>query len=188
MKKHEIVGYNRANLGKTESKALRTEGYVPGVIYGGKSQVHFYAPAILFRQLLTSPEAYEVTLNIEGDEYVGILQDTQFHPVNDQLIHADFLEIVEGKDIKVEVPIRFVGTAPGVQKGGKLIQKMRKLKLRGAVDRIPDFVDVNVADLDLGKTIKVGAVTLEGVEILDGPLLPIASIEIPRSMRGKTAA
>ncbi|WP_128543529.1 50S ribosomal protein L25/general stress protein Ctc [Larkinella soli] len=187
MKQHEIVGFKRANLGKKESKALRAEGYVPSVLYGGKEQVHFYAPAILFRTLLTTPDAYEVHLNIEGDEYKAILQDTQFHPVNDMLLHADFLELVEGKDVRVEVPIRFIGTAPGVQKGGKLIQKVRKLKLRGAADRIPDYVDVNVSDLDMGKTIKVGAIQLEGVEILDGPLNPIASIEIPRSMRGKTS-
>ncbi|GAB3901837.1 50S ribosomal protein L25/general stress protein Ctc [Larkinella knui] len=187
MKQHEIVGYNRANLGKTESKALRIEGNVPCVLYGGKTQVHFYSPAILFRKLLTTPEAYEVTLNIEGDEYKAILQDAQFHPVNDQILHCDFLEIVDGVDIKVEVPIRFTGVAPGVQKGGKLIQKLRKLKLRGAAERIPDYVDVNIADLDLGKTVKVSAVQLEGVEILDGPMLPIATIEIPRSMRGKAA-
>ena len=187
MKQHEIVGYQRANLGKTESKALRIEGNVPCVLYGGKTQVHFYSPAILFRKLLTTPDAYEVTLNIEGDEYKAILQDTQFHPVNDQILHADFLEIVEGKDIRVDVPIRFSGTSPGVQQGGKLIQKMRKLKLRGAYDMIPDYVDVNISGLELGKTVKVSAIQVEGVEILDSLALPIATIEIPRSMRGKTA-
>ena len=187
MKKHEIVGYQRANLGKSESKTLRAEGFVPGVLYGGQNQVHFYAPTILFRQLLSTPDAYEVTLNIEGTEYKAILQDTQFHPVNDMLLHADFLEIVDGKDVKVEVPVRFVGTAPGVQKGGKLLQKVRKLKLKGPADRIPDYVDVNVDDLDMGRTIKVNAVQLEGVEILENPSNPIVSIEIPRAMRGKTA-
>ena len=187
MKQHEIVGYNRANLGKTESKALRIEGNVPCVLYGGKTQVHFYSPAILFRTLLTTPDAYEVTLNIEGDEYKAILQDAQFHPVNDQILHADFLEIVEGKDIKVDVPIRFSGISPGVQQGGKLIQKMRKLKLSGPYTKIPDYVEVNISNLELGKTVKVSAIQVEGVEILDSMALPIATIEIPRSMRGKAA-
>jgi len=186
MKKHEIVGFKRASLGKSEVSTLRAEGNVPCVLYGGKEQVMFYSPAILFRQLLSTPDAYEVTLNIEGDEYRAILQETQYHPVSDMLLHADFLEIVPGKAVKVEVPIRFVGTAPGVQKGGKLIQKVRKLKLKGQVENIPDYVDVDVTDLDLGKTIKVGAVQLEGVEILDNVSNPIASIEIPRSMRGQT--
>ncbi|WP_266366065.1 50S ribosomal protein L25/general stress protein Ctc [Tellurirhabdus rosea] len=185
MKKHEIVGFKRANLGRSESIALRAEGYVPGVLYGGTEQVHFYAPTILFRQLLSTPDAYEVTLNIEGDEYRAILQETQYHPVSDQLLHADFLQIVDGKPLKVEVPIRFVGTAPGVQKGGKLIQKLRKMKLKGLAENIPDYVDVDVTTLDLGKTVKVGQVTVEGVEILDNVSNPIASIEIPRSMRGK---
>ncbi|MFT4033254.1 MAG: 50S ribosomal protein L25, partial [Siphonobacter sp.] len=101
MKQLEIVGYKRANLGKKESKDLRIEGYVPAVVYGGAEQIHFYAPTILFRDLLFTPDAYEVTLNIEGDIHKAILQDTQFHPVNDSLLHADFLEIT-GKPIKVE--------------------------------------------------------------------------------------
>jgi large subunit ribosomal protein L25 len=185
MKKHEIVGYKRANLGRTESATLRAEGYIPSVLYGNGEQVHFYAPTILFRQLLSTPDAYEVTLNIEGDEYKAILQETQFHPVSDMLLHADFLQIVDGKPLKIEVPVRFVGTAPGVQKGGKLVQKIRKLKLKGTAENIPDYVDVDINNLDLGKTIKVGQVTVEGVEILDSPSNPIASIEIPRSMRGK---
>ena len=188
MKQLEIVGFKRANLGKNDAKAIRAEGNVPCVLYGGASQVNFHVPVILFRDLLGTPDAYEVTLNIEGDEYKAILQDTQFHPVNDMLLHADFLEIVDGKPLKVEVPIRFIGTAPGVQKGGKIIQKLRKLKLKGSADAIPDYVDVDVSSLDLGKTIKVAQVELEGVEILDSPANPIASIEIPRSMRGKTAA
>lgn len=184
MKKLEIVGFKRANLGKKESKDLRAEANIPAVLYGGANQVHFYAPAILFRDLLFTPDAYEVTLNIEGDIYRAILQDTQFHPVNDSLLHADFLEITD-KPIKVNVPLKFVGNSPGVQKGGKLVQKLRKITLRGAAENIPDAVEINISHLDLGKSVRVNEVKVENVEILNALSLPIATIDIPRSLRGK---
>lgn len=97
MKSIEIVGFKRANLGKVESQNLRAQGYVPSVLYGGDEQVHFYAPTMLFRELLFTPDIFNVTLNIEGTEYNAILQETQYHPVNDALIHADFLQIIPGK-------------------------------------------------------------------------------------------
>jgi large subunit ribosomal protein L25 len=186
MKKLEIVGYKRANLGKKSAKDLRAETYVPAVLYGGTDQVHFYAPAILFRELIYTPDAYEVTLNIEGTEYRAILQETQFHPVNDQLLHADFLEITD-KPIKIQVPLRFVGNSPGVLKGGKLVQKIQKLKVKGPADAIPDFIEVSIEGLDLGKSVKVSELKAEGFEILNPKANPVATIDIPRSLRGKQA-
>jgi len=184
MKKLEIVGFKRANLGKKGSKDLRAEGYIPSVVYGGGEQLHFYAPTILFRDLLFTPEAYEVTLNIEGEIRKAILQDTQFHPVNDSLLHADFLEITD-KPIKVNVPVKFVGNSPGVIKGGKLVQKLRKVTLRGLADNIPDFVEVSIEGLDLGKSVRVSDIKVENVEILNALSLPVGTIDIPRSLRGK---
>lgn len=185
MKKLEIVGYKRANLGKKASRDFRAEGYVPGVLYGGAQQVHFYAPSILFRDLLYTPDVYEVELNIEGDIFRAILQDTQFHPVNDVLIHADFLEVNDDKKVKVNVPIKFVGTSPGVLKGGKLVQKLRKITLKGTVNNIPEFVEVNISHLDLGKSVKVAEINVENCVILNPKSNPIATIDIPRSLRGK---
>ncbi|WP_247235145.1 50S ribosomal protein L25/general stress protein Ctc [Telluribacter sp. SYSU D00476] len=185
MKKHEIVGYKRANLGKSESQDLRAQGYIPSVLYGGNSQVHFYAPSILFRELLFTPDVFEVTLNIEGDLYTAILQDTQYHPVNDSLLHADFLEIVEGKEIKVEVPVKLTGASTGVMKGGKLNQKLRKLRVQGLAKNIPDYIEVDITNLDLGKSVKVGAIQPEGYTILSPTSNPVASVEIPRALRGQ---
>ncbi|GAA4414274.1 50S ribosomal protein L25/general stress protein Ctc [Nibrella viscosa] len=185
MKKLEIVGYKRANLGKSESQAIRAEGNVPCVLYGGQEQVHFYAPAILFRDLLYTPDVYEVTLNIEGDEYRAILQDTQFHPVSDALLHADFLQIVDGKDLRVAVPVRLVGTAPGVQKGGKLVTRVRKLRVTGPAENIPDYIDVDVSGLDLGKSVRVNQIKVQGITLLESMSNPVATIEIPRSLRGQ---
>ncbi|RYU96239.1 50S ribosomal protein L25 [Emticicia agri] len=184
MKKTEIVGYNRANLGRQASQELRGQGMVPCVLYGGTDQVSFYAPAYLFRDLLFTPDVYEVTLNIEGKIYTGILQDSQYHPTNDQIIHADFLEITEDKVIKVAVPIKLHGPSEGQKKGGKLVQKMQKLRLQGPAKNIPDYVNVDIKDLDLGKSIKVSAIAeIEGVKVLDSASNPVAVITIPRSLR-----
>lgn len=185
MKKLEIVGYKRANLGPSEAQAIRAEGNIPCVLYGGQEQVHFYAPSILFRPLLFTPDVYEVTLNIEGDEFQAVLQETQFHPVADNLLHADFLQIVDGKQIKVAVPVRLVGNAPGVQKGGKLVIRTRKLRVKGLAKDIPDYIDVPVGDLDLGKSVRVGEIQAGNYTILESASNPVASIEIPRALRGQ---
>lgn len=185
MKKLEIVGYQRANLGKKASRDFRADGLVPCVLYGGKEQVHFSVPLILFRDLLYTPDVYEVELNIEGDIYRAILQDTQFHPVNDVVIHADFMEVDDSKTIKINVPIKFIGNSPGVIKGGKLVQKLRKMTLKGTVNNIPDAVEVSISHLDLGKSVKVGEVSVANCTILNPTSNPIATIGIPRALKGK---
>lgn len=188
MKQLEIVGYKRANLGKKASKDLRAEAQVPCVLYGGTEQVHFSSPMILFRDLLYTPDVYEVTLNIEGAIYKAILQEAQFHPVSETILHVDFLQIVEGKPITVEVPLKFEGNSPGVQKGGKLVQKLRKVKMRGMATDIPDYVRVDITDMDLGKSVKVSQLKVDNVTVLNNPSLPVATIDIPRSLRGKVEA
>lgn len=184
MKVTEIVGYNRANLGRQSAQELRSQGMVPAVLYGGTEQISFYAPAYLFRPLVNTPDAYEVKLNIEGKEYSAILQDKQFHPVNDILVHADFLEITPEKVIKIAVPIRLVGTAIGQKQGGKLVQTLMKLRVQGQVKSIPEVIEVDVTQLGLGKAVKVKAVSIEGLTILDSEANPIASVTIPRALRG----
>ena len=187
MKTIEIVGYQRANLGKKTAKGLRENGQVPCVLYGGAEQVHFSVPTILFRNLLSTPEVHQVDLNIEGKHYKAIVQDAQFHPVNEMILHVDFLELNEEKPVRMEVPVRLTGTAVGAVKGGKLIPKLRKLSLRALPKDMPDYVDVDITNLDLGKSVKVGEVKAENYTILNSPSNPIASIEIPRGLRGKTA-
>jgi large subunit ribosomal protein L25 len=185
MKKIEIVGYNRANLGRSASNELRADAMVPCVLYGGTEQVSFYSPMILFRELVYTPDVFEVTLNIEGTIYTAILQATQFHPVNDVMLHADFMLITPDKVIKIDVPIKLTGTAIGMTKGGKLNQKIRKLKVQGAAKDIPDYIELSITNLDLGKSIKVSAVVAEGFKILSAPNIPIAEIAVPRALRGK---
>jgi large subunit ribosomal protein L25 len=134
MKSLEIVGFKRANLGKTDAKALRLDAQVPCVLYGGQDTVHFSVPAILFRELLYTPEAHIVDLNVEGTTYRAIVQDAQFHPVNEMLLHVDFLEIQDGKEVKMDIPVKYVGVSPGVLAGGKLASKLRKLKVKATAE------------------------------------------------------
>ena len=165
MKTVEIIGYKRANLGKTESKKLRSESFVPCVVYGGKEQIHFSAPMILFRDLVYTPEARFVELNIEGEVTKAILQDIQFHPVSEVILHADFLELFDNKLIKMSIPVVTHGIAPGIQSGGKLIMKMPKLMIKSLPEDMPESIDVDISKLELGKSIKVADLTPKEYEV-----------------------
>lgn len=183
MKKLEIVGFKRANLGKSSSKALRDKAEVPCVLYGGKEQVHFSVPMYLFRSLVYTPDSHIVDLNVEGKMFKAILQDVQFHPVNDIILHVDFLELHDDKEVKIEVPVKVEGNSVGVSKGGKLVQRLRKVKVSALPANLPDYVTINVADLDLGKTIKVSAIQTDNYKILNPPAVPVVTIEIPRALK-----
>jgi len=183
MKTVEIIGYRRANLGKTDAQQIREEGYVPCVLYGGNEQVHFYAPVILFRDVVYTNEAHFVHLNIEGEESQAILQEVQFHPVSEIILHADFLRISEDRKIKMLIPVRLVGTAKGVSKGGMLVRKRAALKVYGFPKDMPDHIDVDVSDLDFHHAIKVGDMALEGLEFLDPKAAAIAAVEVPRAAK-----
>ncbi|WP_026135808.1 50S ribosomal protein L25/general stress protein Ctc [Nafulsella turpanensis] len=187
MKNVEIIGFKRANLGKKESKDLRLEGNVPCVMYGGKDQIHFYAPMILFRDLVYTGDAHMVDLNIEGTTYNCILQDIQFHPVSETILHADFLQLFEKRAVKMDIPVKFEGTAPGVIAGGKMITKLRKITVKALPADMPDYITVDISKLALGKSVKVGEITPGNFEILNNPSTSIATVEIPRALRGKGA-
>ena len=186
MKTVEIIGYKRANLGKKESKSLREEGHVPCVLYGGEEQIHFYAPMILFREIVYTPDAHMIDLNVEGDIYRCILQDIQFHPVSEIILHADFLQLHEGKPVKMDIPIHLIGKAPGVDKGGTLMHKRRNLRVQALPKNMPDFIEVDISELDFNKAVKVSEIEEKDFTILDAPQLSIAVVEVPRALRGKS--
>ncbi len=188
MKTIEIIGYKRANLGKSESKKLRAEGMVPCVVYGGEKQVHFYSPAILFRDLVYTSEAHFVKLNIEGEEMDCIMQDIQFHPVSENILHVDFFQWFTGTPIKMDIPVHLVGKSPGVVAGGTLIHKRRMLSIKSLPKNMPEHINVDIGALDFGKAVKVQDVPTEDFEILDTPQASIAVVEIPRALRGKAVS
>lgn len=187
MKTVEIIGYKRANLGKTEAKRLRAEGMVPCVVYGGEKQIHFYTPMILFRDLVYTDEAHFASLIIEGEPepFEAIIQDVQFHPVSESIIHADFLQLFRGTLIKMDIPVHPVGNAPGIEQGGKLIRKIKYLQIKALPKNMPEHINVDVSELGLGKSIKVGELPGGDYEILNSPLVTLAGIEVPRALKGK---
>jgi len=183
MKTVEIIGYRRANLGKSESQRLREEGNVPCVLYGGGDQVHFHSPMILFRDLVYTNEAHFVHLNIEGEECQAILQDIQFHPVNETILHADFLRISEQRKIRMKIPTRIVGQSPGVVKGGTLVRKKDSLNVVAFPKDMPDHIDVDVSNLDFHHAVKVADISYPGVEFKEAKASPIAVVEVPRAAK-----
>jgi large subunit ribosomal protein L25 len=183
MKTIEIIGYKRANLGKSDAALIREEGNVPCVLYGGEGQVHFYSPVILFRDLVYTNEAHFVHLNIEGEECKAILQEVQFHPVSEIILHIDFLKISEERKIKMDIPARLVGQAPGVSKGGALVRKRASLKVYGFPKDMPDHIDVDCSALDFHHAVKVGDMKLANLEFLDPHQASIAVVEVPRSAK-----
>ena len=187
MKTLEVIGFKRANLDSASLSELRESGNVPCVVYGPgiKEQIHFYSPIILFRDLIYTPEVHLVELNIEGTIIKAVLKDAQFHPVSELLLHADFVAYAEDKPIKFEIPVKVVGSSPGIAKGGKLELKTRVLKVKGLANDFPDFITVDISKLDLGKSFKVEDLEAEGFEILTSPNVSIVTIGIPRALRGK---
>jgi large subunit ribosomal protein L25 len=184
MKTHEIIGFKRANLGKTEAKRLRQESNVPCVLYGGEKAVHFHTPMFLFKDLVYTGDVHKVKLTIEGSAPVEcILKDIQFHPVNEIILHADFLQLKNDREIKMDIPVAFVGQAPGVLKGGKLIQKLKKISVKALPQNLPDYIEVDVANLDLNKSVKVGDIKADKFVILNPKSIPVASVEVPRALK-----
>ncbi len=183
MKTIEIIGYRRANLGKTDAQKVREEGNVPCVLYGGDTQVHFYSPVILFRDLVYTNEAHFVHLNIEGEECQAIMQEVQFHPVSEIILHVDFLRISEDRKIKMDIPVRLVGSAPGVAKGGLLVRKRASLKVAAFPKDMPDHIDIDCSTLDFHHAIKVGDMKVANLEFLDPKAAAIASVEVPRAAK-----
>jgi large subunit ribosomal protein L25 len=184
MEKLEIIGFKRANLGKREANELRFAGSVPSVLYGGAEQIHFHAPVYLFKDLVYTEKPHFVDLTIEGKKYEAKLQEVQFHPVSEMILHADFLLLKADSLITMEIPVKFDGTAPGVVKGGKLNHKLRKLKVKALPKNMPGEIKLDISGLELGKSAKVGDIKTEGFTILNAKAIPIVTVEVPRALKG----
>jgi large subunit ribosomal protein L25 len=180
MKKVSVSGSLRENVGKKDARRLRREGLVPCVVYGGKEQVHFVTPAVSFKDVVYTPEACLVQLDIEGKQFDAVLQDIQFHPVHDHILHADFLEIFPDKEVKIGVPIKLVGNSPGVIKGGRLQLKLRKLRIQALPANLPDHIDVSISKLDIGDSVKVGQLKQKNITFLDSEVAVVVMVKSTR--------
>jgi large subunit ribosomal protein L25 len=186
MKTVSLSGTPRAYVGKKDAKKSRREGKIPCVIYGGEKQIHFTIPELPFNKILFTPEVYIINLEVDGKTYKTILQDVQYHPVSDKVLHADFLEIVEGRSLIVALPVKFSGIAPGVTKGGKLQIKYRKLRVKGNVDKMPEFINIDISGLDIGQSVKVRDVKVDDLTVVDIPNAVVVQVKMARG--AKTAA
>jgi large subunit ribosomal protein L25 len=151
-------------------------------MYGGKQQVHFVADEKSFKKYLFTPEVFIIRINVDGVEYDTVIQDVQYHPVTDNILHIDFLQVLADKPVTISVPIKPEGTPVGVLKGGKFITKMRKLKIRALAKDIPDIITLKTDHLDIGQSMKVSDVRLENVSFLDSPNNIIVGVRTARSV------
>ena len=182
MKSVSISGSLRGNVGKKDAKALRKEEKVPCVLYGGTEQVHFWAEVGSFKKLIFTPDVQLIQLEIEGKTHQASLQDVQYHPVTDELLHVDFLEITAGKPIIIGIPIHVVGTSPGILKGGKLITKPRKLKVKALSQHLPDKIDIDISKLDILDSFKVQDLNVENLTFLDVPTSIVVNVAATRGV------
>jgi large subunit ribosomal protein L25 len=186
MKTVSLSGSLRENVGKKDAKKHRKEGNIPCVLYGGKEQIHFVASDKAFRKLIFTPEVYIFNLDIAGKAYNSIIQDVQYHPVTDNVLHVDFLEIQPEKLVTIAVPVNISGTAPGVLKGGKLILKTRKLKISALLQNLPDEIPVSIDPLDIGDSVRVKDLVLKNVNFLDNPNTIIVGVRTARVLVEET--
>ena len=187
MKTFELKGTVRTDLGKKASKAERVNEAIPCVLYGGKENVHFSTTVSEVRKLVYSPEVFVVNLEINGKTTKSIMKALQFHPVSDKVLHIDFLQLTEDKPVIVELPVKLEGLAEGVKAGGKLALEMRKLKVKGLYNQIPENIVIDVTELGLGKSIQVAKVSVPNLEILNAKNAVVAQVKLTRAARGAAA-
>jgi large subunit ribosomal protein L25 len=183
-----LEGTLRTDLGKKSTKAVRNAGLVPCVIYGSGNNIHFTSTTQAFRDLIYTNEFRVAEINVDGKKIKAIIKAVQFHPVNDQIMHVDLLELIEGNVLKTEIPVRLTGSPAGVKVGGVLMQKIRKLKVKTTPEFLSASIDVDVSHLEMGKSIRIREVNVpNGIEIMNSGGIPLASVEVPRALRSSSA-
>ncbi|MCX6314757.1 MAG: 50S ribosomal protein L25 [Sphingobacteriales bacterium] len=183
MKSITIEGQLRTESGKKATRLLRSQQLVPGVIYGGAKEINFSAPATAFKDIVYTPDFMLADVKIDGNSYRCILKDIQFNKVSDLLTHVDFLELVDDKKVIATLPLKFVGAAAGVKAGGKLVTKMKSLKVKTFPKYLKGFIEVDINNLELNGNIRVEDVKLENMEVLNSPRIPIASVTMTRQLK-----
>jgi large subunit ribosomal protein L25 len=188
MKTITIEGQLRTEHGKSATRQLRSQELVPGVIYGGAQEINFSAPAKAFKPLVYTPNFQLAEVTVDGKTYRCILKDLQFDKVTDELIHVDLLELVEDKKIIATIPLKYVGTSAGVKAGGRLVTKMKALKVKTYPRFLKEQIEVNIDNLELNGNIRVEDVKEPNYEIINSPRIPIASVVTTRALRQEESA
>lgn len=187
MKTITIEGALRTDNGKKAARQLRSQGFVPGVIYGGSEEINFYAPAPAFKSLVYTPDFQIAEVKVNGKTYRCILKDLQFDKVDDALAHVDLLELVEDKKVIATIPLKYVGTSIGVKNGGKLIIKFKAVKVKTLPKYLKEAIEVDLTSLELNGNIRVEDIQAENMEIMNSPRIPIASVVMTRQLKQEEA-
>ena len=187
MKSITIEGHLRTDHGKKAARQIRSQENVPAVIYGGAQEVNFYASAKAFKPLVYTGEFQIAEVTVDGKMYRCILKDLQFDKVSDALIHLDLLELVDDKKVVATLPLKFVGTSVGVKEGGKLVIKIKSLKVKALPKDLVETINVDITNLALNANIRVEDVKANGLEIMNSPRIPIASVVMTRQLKQEEA-
>ncbi|WP_343487227.1 50S ribosomal protein L25/general stress protein Ctc [Allomuricauda sp. d1] len=182
MKSITIKGSQRESVGKSSTKALRNAGKVPCVLYGGETPLHFSADEIAFKDLVYTPNAHTVVIEVEnGEKYDAVLQDIQFHPVTDNILHIDFYQLFDDKPVTMKIPVRLEGNSPGVRNGGRLLFRKRKLEIRALPKDLPDFFNVDISKLKIGDNISVESLLNDDFTILHPDSTVVVQVKTQRA-------
>ena len=185
MKTISISANKRKEVGKKSTRELRKSQQVPCVMYGGKEILHFHAHENAFKDLIYTPDVYIVELDIEGDKRKAIMRESQFHPVTDSIQHIDFVEVFEDRPVIVSLPIKLVGSAIGIKNGGKPRQRRRVLKVKGVIKNLPEYLEIDVTNVNIGDVVKIGDLSYEDLEIMDPARSMVYSVVSSRvAMKG----
>jgi len=183
MKSIAISGSPRENVGKRDAKELRYNGLVPAVLYGGPTQTHFSVSAADLKPIIYTPVVHFIDITVAGVKSQAIIKDLQFHPLTEKILHVDFLLLDEKKPITIEIPIRLTGTSPGVKMGGKLVQKLRKLRIKALPKDHLDNIDVSIEGLEVGKSVRVADLKVANMTITNAIEDTIVSVTTSRALR-----
>lgn len=189
MKTIEIKAVSRDQFGKKSSNALRAEGNVPCVMYREKENLHFYAHQNAFRGLVYTPEVFIVNLIVDDKSYNAVMKDIQFHPVTDHIQHIDFMQVSDDKPVIIDIPLKITGESSGVKAGGKLRVKRRTLKVKGLVKDLPEDLTIDITNIEIGQSVKIGDLSYDKLEVIDNKRAMIVSVDVSRvSIKDEEAA
>jgi large subunit ribosomal protein L25 len=182
MKSITIKGSERESVGKKATKALRNAGKVPCVVYGGEKPLHFSADELAFKNLVYSPNAHTVKVDLDkGAKVKAVMQDIQFHPVTDKILHIDFYQLFDDKEVSMDIPVRLQGNSPGVRNGGRLLFRNRKLTIKALPDNLPDFFDIDISKLKIGDNILVESLKNDAFSILQPDSTVVVQVKTARA-------
>lgn len=188
MKTLELTGSLRTDLGKKATKALRRAEMVPCELYGGEENIHFAVSEKDLNKLFFTPETFIVKFNVEGKEFTCVMREVQFHAVSDRALHVDFYQVFEDKAFEVQVPIKVEGFAKGVQSGGKLAVNLRKIKVKGLMKDLPEFLPIDVTELGLGKSTQIKELAFENLELMNAANAVVVQVKLTRAARAAAQA